>query len=156
MPKRDYFDSPDAPLANDLTPVLNVAVFNAAAELLLIRRSDNGFWALPGGYMEVGERFAEAAARELVEETGIAAEVTGIVGVYSDPRHVTAHDDGIVHQQCTICLRARPIGGQPGATAEASVTAFFDRRRAMELHMHPTMRLRVEHAFDRPSDPYIG
>ena len=53
MPKRDYSD---APTANDLTPVVNITVFDAAGALLLIRRSDNGFWALPGGYMEVGER----------------------------------------------------------------------------------------------------
>jgi ADP-ribose pyrophosphatase YjhB (NUDIX family) len=156
MTKRDYFDSPDAPRANDLTPVVNVAVFNAADELLLIRRSDNGFWALPGGYLEVGERFADAAVRELAEETGVVAEVTGIVGIYSDPRHVTAYDDGTVHQQCTICLRARGTGGRLRETAEAAVVAFVDRAHARELHVHPTMRLRIEHAFDRGSDPFIG
>ena len=155
MPKRDYFDSPDAPSANDLTPVVNIAVFNPGGELLLIRRSDNGFWALPGGYMEVGERFADAAVRELAEETGVAAEVTGIVGIYSDPRHVTSYDDGTVHQQCTICLRARPTGGRPQATAEAAVVAFFGRAAAVELDVHPTMRLRIEHAFGG-SAPFIG
>ena len=106
--------------------------------------------------MEVGERFADAAVRELAEETGVAAEVTGIVGIYSDPRHVTAYDDGTVHQQCTICLRARPTGGRPHATAETAATAFFGRAHAMELNVHPTMRLRIEHAFDRASDPFVG
>jgi ADP-ribose pyrophosphatase YjhB (NUDIX family) len=156
MPKRDYFDSPDAPMANDLTPVVNIAVFNPRGELLLIQRSDNGFWALPGGYLEVGERFAEGAIRELREETGVAAEVTGLVGIYSDPRHVTAYDDGTVHQQCTICLRASNAGDPARTTAEAAATGYFGRADALGLIMHPTMRLRVEHAFDRTSGPFIG
>lgn len=152
----DYFASPRAPRANDLTPVVNIAVFNLTGELLLIQRSDNGFWALPGGYMEVGESFAEAAVRELREETGVAAEVTGIVGIYSDPRHVTAYDDGTVHQQCTICLRATNAGIPAHTTAEAAATGYFDRADAFELGMHPTMRLRVEHAFDHASGAFVG
>jgi ADP-ribose pyrophosphatase YjhB (NUDIX family) len=156
MAKIDYFDSPDAPPANDLTPVVNVAVFDSAGRLLLIQRCDNGLWAMPGGYLEVGERFADAAIRELREETGVTAEVTGIVGIYSDPRHVTAYDDGTVHQQCTICLRGRLVGGLPQVTPEAAATGYFDCDSALDLDMHPTMRLRVEHAFGRGADPFVG
>lgn len=68
MSKRDLIDSFDAPPPNDLTPVLNVAVFNSADELLIIKRVDNKYWALPGGFLEVGERIADAAVRELREE----------------------------------------------------------------------------------------
>ena len=47
-PKRiDYYDSPGAPKANSLVPAVNVVVVNDASELLLIRRTDNGNWALP-------------------------------------------------------------------------------------------------------------
>jgi len=77
----------------------------------------------------------------------------GIVGIYSDPRHVTAYDDGTVHQQCTICLFGRGLGGTLQRTAEAAETGYFDRIRAQDLHMHPSMRLRVEHAFDHDSSP---
>jgi 8-oxo-dGTP pyrophosphatase MutT (NUDIX family) len=44
--------------------------------------------------MDVGEYLAESAAREVKEETGLDVEVVGIVGIYTDPRHVIAYDDG--------------------------------------------------------------
>jgi len=54
-------------------------------QLLLMRRSDNGFWGLPGGFVEVGESVADAAKREVAEETGWAVEIGSLIGVYSDP-----------------------------------------------------------------------
>jgi len=51
-------------------------------KLLLIRRHDDGLWALPGGAVEVGETTAAAAVRELVEETGIVGRVTGLLAVF--------------------------------------------------------------------------
>jgi ADP-ribose pyrophosphatase YjhB (NUDIX family) len=56
-----------------------------AGEVLLMRRSDNGHWGLPGGFVEVGESVAEAARREVAEETGWRVRVGRLIGVYSDP-----------------------------------------------------------------------
>ena len=55
----------------------------------------------------------EAAIREVEEETGISVEITGISGIYSDPRHVIAYDDGEVRQEFSIVFHGRPIGGTP-------------------------------------------
>jgi 8-oxo-dGTP pyrophosphatase MutT (NUDIX family) len=49
--------------------------------LLLTRRSDNGQWCLPGGGVDAGERPAEAAIREVREETGLTIRVTGLLVV---------------------------------------------------------------------------
>ena len=51
-------------------------------KIMLIKRSDNGLWAVPGGLVEVGETLAEAAVRELWEETGIHAQVTKLLGIF--------------------------------------------------------------------------
>jgi 8-oxo-dGTP pyrophosphatase MutT (NUDIX family) len=51
-------------------------------KIMLIKRSDNGLWAFPGGLVEVGETLAEAAVRELREETGIQAQVTKLLGIF--------------------------------------------------------------------------
>jgi ADP-ribose pyrophosphatase YjhB (NUDIX family) len=48
--------------------------------MLLVRRSDNGRWAVPGGYMEPGGAFTEACAREVLEETGLHVRVGKLVG----------------------------------------------------------------------------
>jgi ADP-ribose pyrophosphatase YjhB (NUDIX family) len=81
----DYCDSPEAPRANSLVPAVNVVVVNDAGEILLIRRADNGNWAVPGGAVDLGESVAQAAVRETLEESGIECAITGIVGIYSDP-----------------------------------------------------------------------
>src|SRR4051812_14621781 len=56
----DYLDDPDAPEATSLVPSVNVGVLNEKGELLLIRRTDNDNWAMPGGAMDIGETIAEA------------------------------------------------------------------------------------------------
>jgi ADP-ribose pyrophosphatase YjhB (NUDIX family) len=56
-------------------------------EILLMRRSDNGYWGLPGGFVELGESVADAARREVEEETGWSVEIERLIGVYSDPAH---------------------------------------------------------------------
>ncbi len=71
----DYHDDPDAPKVNSMVPSVNVVVINAAGEVLLIRRSDNDNWALPGGAIDLGESMVQAAVRETREETGIDCEV---------------------------------------------------------------------------------
>ena len=56
-----------------------------AREILLMKRSDNAHWGLPGGYVEPGESVEVATQREVREETGYEIEVGRLVGVYSDP-----------------------------------------------------------------------
>jgi ADP-ribose pyrophosphatase YjhB (NUDIX family) len=54
--------------------------------VLLIQRADDLTWGLPGGHVEVGETWSQAALRECLEETGWIARITGIFGVYSNPK----------------------------------------------------------------------
>jgi 8-oxo-dGTP pyrophosphatase MutT (NUDIX family) len=67
----DFYDDPAAPEANRLVPSVNVVVTNRAGDVLLIRRSDNDNWAVPGGAIDLGESPVQAAVRETREETGI-------------------------------------------------------------------------------------
>ena len=58
------------------------AVIDDAGQILLIRRADNGKWAMPGGGLEVGETPAEGAVREVLEETGVYCQAVSLVGVF--------------------------------------------------------------------------
>jgi ADP-ribose pyrophosphatase YjhB (NUDIX family) len=69
----DYYDSPEAPKATSLVPAVNVVVTNDAGEILLIRRTDNGNWAVPGGAIDLGESVAQAAVRETLEGPAVRA-----------------------------------------------------------------------------------
>ena len=90
MPKQDYYDDPAAPKANSIVVAVTAAVRNDRGELLLIERTDNGLWALPGGAQDIGESVVQAAQREVHEETGLAVDITRLSGIYSYPRHVIA------------------------------------------------------------------
>ena len=59
MPGRiDYHDDPNAPKPNSMVPSVNVVVTNDNGDILLIRRTDNNNWALPGGAIDLGESVA--------------------------------------------------------------------------------------------------
>lgn len=94
--------------------------------------------------------------RETKEETGFDVEVTGLVGIYTNPGHVMAYDDGEVRQQFSICFHARITGGELRTSSESKDVAFVDPSRLDELNIHPSMRMRIEHGLADRAEPYIG
>ena len=109
--------------------------------LLLMRRSDNGDWGLPGGYVEIGESVAQAAAREVLEETGVRVEVGRLVGVYSDPsRQVIEYPDGRRVHAVNLCFEARPLGQgeRPARPKRRSRPATSRRRRCRRRSFRST------------------
>lgn len=143
MGRRDYENDPAAPPANSLVPAASAVVADDEGRILLQRRVDNGMWALPGGRMEIGESLPECAIRETREETGLDVEVVGIVGTYSNPRHVFAYDDGEVRQELSICFLARPVGGQLAVSDESTDVRWFDPTEVDDLPMVAGVRKRV-------------
>lgn len=110
---------------------------------------------VPGG-IDAGEPVADAAVRETEEETGFDVEVTGLVGLCTDPGHVMAYDDGEVRQQFSICFTARITGGALRTSSESKEVAFVDPSRLDELNIHPSMRMRIEHGLTGRAEPCIG
>jgi ADP-ribose pyrophosphatase YjhB (NUDIX family) len=154
MSRRDFHNDPAAPPANSLVPAASVVVVDDQNHILLHRRSDNGQWALPGGVMEIGESIADCARREVREETGLEVELLGIVGIYSDPGHVFAYDDGEVRQEFSICFSARPTGGSLAVSHESHDVRFFDSSDIPELPMVDSIRLRITD-YLRQAEPAI-
>ena len=156
MARRDYLNDPTAPKANSIVPSVTAIVTNDVGELLLVHKTDNNLWALPGGGMDPAESIAQAAVRETKEETGMDIEVTGIVGLYTNPRHVIAYDDGEVPQQFSVCFTTRLLGGQISTSSETSEVEFVPLKRLDELEIHQSMRLRIDHWRENRTEPYIG
>ncbi|WP_431973968.1 NUDIX domain-containing protein [Micromonospora haikouensis] len=156
MARTEYYDDPKAPKANSIVPAVTVFVLDGQDRVLLIRRTDNGLWAIPGGAQDFGEYIAETAVRETKEESGIDVEVTGIVGIYTDPKHVMAYSDGEVRQQFSICFRARYLGGEATPSSESSEVRWISREELPSLPIHPSMQLRINHGYERRPEPYIG
>jgi 8-oxo-dGTP pyrophosphatase MutT (NUDIX family) len=143
--RTDYFRDPGAPEPNSLVPAVSAVVADDEGRILLHRRSDNVKWSIPGGRVELGESVADAAVREVREETGIEVAPVSLVGVYSDPRSVVAYDDGEVRQQFSICLACRRVGGSVSASSDESLEVrFVAPDEIAELEVSPAIQLRID------------
>jgi 8-oxo-dGTP pyrophosphatase MutT (NUDIX family) len=155
--KIDFHDDPDAPKARRIVPAVNVVVTNDAGQILLIQRTDNDNWALPGGAIDLGESLPQAAIRETREETGIDCQITGLSGIYTDPGHVILYtSNGEVRQEFSIVVTARATGGQPTPSSESSQVRWITPDDLDSYPMDTSMRLRVRHYAEHRDQPYIG
>jgi ADP-ribose pyrophosphatase YjhB (NUDIX family) len=155
MARIDHYRDPDAPAANSIVVAVTGFVRDGGGRVLFIRRSDSGLYAIPGGTVEIGETLTQAVLREVMEETGVAVSVTGLVGVYSDPEHVIEFSDGEVRQEFSVCFRALPVGGELRTSSESTEVLWVAPSELDGLDIHPSIRLRVRHGLaDRPLPHY--
>jgi ADP-ribose pyrophosphatase YjhB (NUDIX family) len=109
-------------------PILAVAaVVLRGGEVLLIRRArepGRGLYSLPGGAVRAGERLAEAAAREVLEETGLAVRVGPLITLVE---RVTLDEAGRARFHYVIAdFLAEPLSGEPRASGDADDAAWAD------------------------------
>ena len=118
-PDRSYLRDPGI-----VTPKAgsSVAAFTGDGRVVMIQRSDNRRWALPGGYAEIGSTPAANGIREFREETGYEAEIVDLVGVYDNQRFAS-----VANYQFYICLfRARVTGGAAAVSPETVDVRLID------------------------------
>jgi 8-oxo-dGTP diphosphatase len=104
-----------------VTPLLTVDVIVLVPEdrvVLVRRRNPPPGWALPGGFVDVGEPVEVAAVREVKEETGLSVTLTDLLSVYSDPRR-----DARGHTASAVFL-GRAVGEPAGSDDAAEARAF--------------------------------
>jgi 8-oxo-dGTP diphosphatase len=133
-----------------VTPLLTVdcVAFDAKGRALLIRRKHPPFagaYALPGGFVDVGETVEAACRRELEEETGLSADTITLIGIYSDPER-----DPRGHTASAAFLaevKGKPRAGDDAAAAEwvagwRKQTIAFDHARILDDAAKLRSRLR--------------
>ena len=106
---------------NHPLPTVDAVIHYPGQGVVLVkRRFDPPGWALPGGFIELDETAEQAIAREILEETGLEVELTGLLGVYSDPQR-----DPRLHTMSMVYI-AKAVGGQLKAGDDAADTGIFD------------------------------
>lgn len=156
----DYYHDPNAPQPTSRKPSASAVVRDRTGAILLLKRTDNGLWTIPTGGLEKNETIKECAVRECREETGIEIEVTGLVGVFSDPGHVITYlrDEVVleVRQPVNVCLHARPVGGTLAPDPGEAVEVSWVHPDALDvLDIHPAIRTRIAHALDASAVPHV-
>lgn len=156
MARVDYYNDPNAPKANSIAVAVSAFIQDDEGRILMIRRTDNDLYSIPGGQLELGETLAQAAVREVREETGIECEVTGVIGLYSNPNHVIVYDDGEVRQEFSICFRANSIGGEVRPSDESKEVHWVGERSMGEMNIHPSIAMRIRHGLDSGKPTYFS
>ena len=115
-----------------VTPLLTVDIIIEMVDrpgrpvVLIERKHPPHGWALPGGFVDVGESLETAAVREALEETSLHVTLTRLLGTYSDPaRDFRGHTASAVY-----IAEAR---GEPRAADDAKHLALHDPREAPQL-----------------------
>ena len=110
-----------------LTPGVGAFIFDDRGRILLIRRRDDGRWAMPAGMMELAETVYDAMRREVREETGIEVLSATLVAIYSGPRFSWTNQFGSKHQGLGFQFRVDDWSGSLVTETDETVDAgFFD------------------------------
>jgi ADP-ribose pyrophosphatase YjhB (NUDIX family) len=98
---------------------------DGAGRVLLVRRSDNGYWALPAGALEIGESILEAAVREVREETGLTATELTPFALYTGKDFIGTNMFGHTYQLHTTAFRVDAWTGELVTRTEETTDARF-------------------------------
>lgn len=92
-----------------------------------------------------------------MKETGVEVEITGLVGIFTNPAHLIDYtSDGEVRQEFSIVFTAKPISGTPTTSDEASEVVWTDPTEVESLRVHPSMRQRMAHYLVARPKLYLG
>jgi 8-oxo-dGTP diphosphatase len=122
-----------------LKPVVAVGIvcFNGAGDVLLIQRGTPprlGEWSIPGGKLEWGETLKAAALRELTEETGVYAEIIGLIDVV-DGIFTSRSTGDTTRHYVLIDYLARHVRGEPVAGDDAANARFVPMAKLSDYHL---------------------
>jgi len=126
------------------------------AKVLLVRRTDNGKWAVPGGYMEAGESFSEACKREVLEETGLEVNVNRLIGIYTSPNLLLEYPDGNKWQLVVLHFDAEFASGELNPGEETTELGFFSISEINDLDMNGLDRKRILDGFAKSHSAFIN
>ena len=125
-------------------------VFDEAGRILVQRRYDFDWLSVPGGALELGEGIAACAVRETREETGLDVTVERLVGVFSHPDYNLLYPNGDEVQPWSVCVVARPAGGQLNPDGGETLTACWMPVDEALPQFPPAYRAMVRAALDSP------
>ncbi len=134
-----------------LTPKTDVrgAVFRDETILLVKERGD-GFWTLPGGWVDIGESPSEAVVREVYEESGYFTRPVKLLALYDKNKH--AHPPSAYHIY-KLFFKCEIVQGNPSHSIETEGAAFFHKDRLPALSLPRVTPAQIARLFEHNRNP---
>jgi ADP-ribose pyrophosphatase YjhB (NUDIX family) len=149
----DYVRTLREKVGTDLLFMPSVAslVEDGDGRILLVRHVE-GRWMLPGGAVDPGERPAEAARRECLEEAGVEIEPIRILGVYGGPEYRVVYANGDEAMWIVTIFEARLVAGEPAPSDDETIdVGWFTREEIDALPQSDAMRATLRDVFSGES-----
>jgi len=122
------------------------AVIDGQGQILLIQRSDNHRWAMPGGALEVGETPAEGVLREVLEETGVHCHAKTLVGVFDSRYCGTTYPHHLYHF-VFLCEPLAGVAVEPASHAIETLASGWFAEDGLPADLDPGHRTRILEAY---------
>ncbi len=150
MPISDYMRGLRERIGHALVEIPSVAVlaFDEQQRVALVHHAEVDAWTLPGGAMEPCEVPADAAVREMWEETGLDVDLLRVIGVYGGSEFVTTYRNGDRVAFAMIVFEAKVRGGTLRPDGEETLdVGWFSRSEAEQLTVQPWVPRVLHNAF---------
>lgn len=150
----DYLQGLRAKVGHELllTTSVTIVVYDEAHRVLTIKHAEGDVWVLPGGGVEPFESLADAAVREMWEETGLHVEPVRLLGVYGGPEFQITYRNGDQVSYQMMAFEAQVMGGALRVDGEETkAVAYLSQAELAERPLPSWMRTVLPDLFPRPT-----
>jgi 8-oxo-dGTP pyrophosphatase MutT (NUDIX family) len=147
MPMSDYIRRLRAMIGATVleVPTASVLTFDGANRVLLVRHAEGNDWTTPGGMIEPYELPADAAVREMWEETGLYVELTHLIGVFGGRVCTSTYANGDKIAWVSSVFAGRPVRGELRPDGEETLEVrYFTADEASRLRCKPHVAMFLE------------
>lgn len=140
MPMSDYIRRLRSMIGTAVleVPTVSVLTFDEDGRVLLVRHAEGNDWTTPGGMIEPYEIPADAAVREMWEETGLYVELTRLIGVFGGSTCTSTYANGDELSWVSTVFAGRRLHGLPRPDGEETLEVrYFERAETKRIRCKP-------------------
>jgi ADP-ribose pyrophosphatase YjhB (NUDIX family) len=137
-------------------PTVSIVVLDKQQRLLLVRHIEGNDWTTPGGMVEPCETPADAAVREMWEETGLYVKLTRIIAVFGGPPFTVTYANGDRISWVSTVFAAEPISGSLKPDGHETLEVrYFDRAEINGIRCKGHVRLYLDAIYAKQHTTYF-